>query len=418
MLRFILTHPRVLAFGLLMTLFSSFGQTFLIAIFVPRLLESFGLGAGAFGALYASATILSALCLPFFGRLIDRVPLRRFSMAAGLGLAASCFGMALAGNVATLFLSILGLRLTGQGLLSLTASTTMARVFDDGRGKALSVSSMGYPLGEGLLPLAVVLMIHGLGWRLSWMLLGILMLVIFLPATQSLLRRDPSGTRVTLRPDRSSPRANAFLKDPVFYLLLPANLVLPLVLTALFLYQIQLGESLGWDVETMASAFIGFAVARMAFSLVVGPLIDRWTSLNILPLLLIPALLGIGALLVHNAPWIAFLYLILVGASQGMAGPMMTSVWAEVYGVESLGATKGMVATFGVMATALGPMLMGAGIAADIAFEHLVMLCLALLVTATVIALFGRQLARRRATSCRPCRVPDRREELLPRASR
>jgi len=37
--RFFLTHPRVLSFGLLLTLFSSFGQTFLISIFVPRLLE-------------------------------------------------------------------------------------------------------------------------------------------------------------------------------------------------------------------------------------------------------------------------------------------------------------------------------------------------------------------------------------------
>ena len=86
MLRFILTHPRVLGFGVLLTLFSSFGQTFLISIFVPRLLESFGLGTAAFGTLYAAATLCSALCLPYFGRLIDRVPLARFSMLTGLGL--------------------------------------------------------------------------------------------------------------------------------------------------------------------------------------------------------------------------------------------------------------------------------------------------------------------------------------------
>lgn len=35
--RFFFTHPRVLSFGVLLTLFSSFGQTFLISIFVPRL---------------------------------------------------------------------------------------------------------------------------------------------------------------------------------------------------------------------------------------------------------------------------------------------------------------------------------------------------------------------------------------------
>lgn len=395
MLRFILTHPRVLAFGLLLTLFSSFGQTFLISIFVPQILDSFGLGAGKFGILYAVATVLSGLSLPFFGRLIDRVPLRRFSLVVGLGLSASCFGMALSASVPMLFLSIFGLRLTGQGLLSLTASTTMARVFDEGRGKALSVSTLGYPLGEGLLPLAVVLMIHGLGWRMSWMLLGVLMLLVFVPATQSLLRRHPMTAVVR---DATSPvsRAGArFLRDPLFYLLLPANLAMPFILTALFLYQLQLAEWRGWSVETMAAAFIGFAVVRMLVSLVVGPLIDRWSALAILPALLIPACFGMGVLLLDDAPWIAWAYLILVGASQGMAGPMMTAVWAEVYGVKSLGATKGMVATFGVTATALGPLLLGLALGMGVGFPAIIISCLVICVACTLAAFIGRARVRR-----------------------
>jgi MFS family permease len=166
--RFFLTHPRVLSFGVLLTLFSSFGQTFLISIFVPRLLDEFALNTAQFGGLYAVATLTSAASLPFFGRLIDRVTLRSFSLAVGWGLVAACFLMATAPGVPVLFLAILGLRLTGQGLLSLTASTTMARVFTEGRGKALSVSGLGYPLGEGLLPMAIVLLVHAAGWRLSW----------------------------------------------------------------------------------------------------------------------------------------------------------------------------------------------------------------------------------------------------------
>ncbi len=164
----------------------------------------------------------------------------------------------------------------------------MARVFEEGRGKALSVSALGYPLGEGLLPLAVVLMIHGIGWRLSWILLGALMLLIFVPATQSLLRRNPM-----------------------------------------------------------------------------------------------------------RLPWIAWTYLVLVGASQGMAGPMMTAIWAEVYGVQSLGATKSMVATFGVTATALGPLLLGAALGAGMEFPAIIGICLAICGTCTVAAFIGRRMTRR-----------------------
>lgn len=47
---------------------------------------------------------------------------------------------------------------------------------------------------------------------------------------------------------------------------------------------------------------------------------------------------------------------------------MMTALWAEVYGVESLDATKGTVATFGIFATALGPLLLGGLLKAGVMF--------------------------------------------------
>lgn len=400
MLRFILTHPRILAFGVLLTLFSSFGQTFIISIFVPQILETFSLGTGEFGLLYAAATLTGAATLPFFGRLIDRMPLRRFSLLVGLGLGLACISMGLSGNVAMLFISVVGLRLTGQGLLSLTASTTMARVFQTGRGKALSVSSMGYPLGEGLLPLLIVLMIHLAGWRNSWLLLGGAILILLLPAMYSLVGAwAPTQTLPSESKNRDEgPRPLDFFRDPKFYLLLPSNLFLPLVLTALFLYQIPLADSRGWSASTMAAAFVGFAVSRMVLSFSVGPLIDRFSAVKILPFLLIPAFLGLVALLTVEAGWAAFVYLILVGASQGIAGPIMTATWAEVYGIESLGTTKSMVATFGVVSTAIGPLLLGFALSAGVGFDHVIITCLGAALVCSGAAVYGSRLLSRGMT--------------------
>lgn len=393
--RFFLTHPRVLSFGVLLTLFSSFGQTFLISIFVPRLLEEFTLNTAQFGALYAGATLVSAVSLPFFGRLIDRVTLRAFSLAVGLGLVAACFAMALAGNVAVLFIAILGLRLTGQGLLSLTASTTMARVFTEGRGKALSVSGLGYPLGEGLLPMAIVLLIHAAGWRLSWGILGGIIAVLLLPAMGSLLREvEPQHQREVVAHQTRPPQVQLW-RDAKFYLLLPGNLFLPFVLTALFLYQIPLAASRGWSVQTMATAFIGFAVARMVASLLVGPLIDRWGATRLFPVILGPGCVGLAALSLGSAPWIAFAYLILVGVSQGIASPMMTALWAEVYGVETLGATKSTVAMLGIFATAFGPVMLGVLLKAGVSFDVIVPICTVLGVAAIGISIGARSRLHR-----------------------
>lgn len=364
-----------MSFGLLLTLFSSFGQTFLISVFVPQFLTTFALDTAQFGTLYAAATLASAACLPYFGRLLDRVPLRRFTLAVGLGLALSCLALALAPNVVVLFAALLGLRLTGQGLLTLTASTTMARLFVSGRGRALSLSGLGYPLGEGIFPLGVVFLVHGVGWRLSWTILGAVIVLVLLPAIAWLLREVPANSGPAPDDHLGPPGNFALLRDGRFYALLPGNLFLPLVLTALFLYQMPLAESRGWTTQMMATGFIGFAGARMVASLLIGPWIDRYGALCLFPFILLPLCAGLVILALGSAPWVALLYLTLAGVSQGIAGPTMTSLWAEIYGVESLGATKGTVATVGVFATALGPVLLGGLLKVGVSFSLIIVGC-------------------------------------------
>lgn len=390
-LSFLQAHSQVLIFGVLLTFFSSFGQTFLISIFVPQFLEVFALDTAQFGTLYAAATLTSAASLPWFGRLLDRIPLRRFSLAAGLGLALACLTIALAPNVGVLFVALLGLRLTGQGLLSLTASISMARVFEKGRGRALSLSGLGYPLGEGLLPLGVVLLVQGVGWRLSWgMLAGVIALVL-LPAISFLLRHERQGSSAALSVKTPAMSGRiGLLRDGRFYALLPSTIFLPLVLTALFLYQIPLAEGYGWSVKTMATAFIGFATARMAGSLLIGPWIDRCGAQNLFPLTLVPACVGLIVLTLGSAPWTALVYLSLAGISQGINGPTMTALWAEIYGIESLGSIKGSVATIGVFATALGPVLVGGLLKVGVPFAVIVPGCAVLGLMAVVTGLLVR----------------------------
>lgn len=397
LIRFILHHPRILGFGVLLTLFSSFGQTFLISIFVPELLEAFEIGTGRFGILYAGATITSALGLPWLGRLLDRVPPRRVSLCAGIGLAGACFLMSAAWNLPSLFAGLVGLRLCAQGLLGLTASTTMARMFQQGRGKALSISALGYPIGEAVLPLGIVLLIEVIGWRMGWVTIAMVILALLLPAILLLMRKnDGMKSAECDAPPSPAGARPAMFRDPVFYLLMPANLLMPVVLTALFLYQIPLAASKGWSAQTMAQGFVGFALVRVAASFLTGPWIDRWSALRLLQWQLIPAVAGLAALLAGGAPWMAWLYLALVGISQGMAGPVMTATWAEVYGVERLGSIKGMVTTLAILGTALGPLVLGGALEAGAGYDQVIGFALATLVATVGLTIFGCRVARKR----------------------
>ncbi len=377
-LRLFRQHPRILSFGILLTLFSSFGQTFLISIFVPRILSDLGMGTGAFGSLYAAATVTSALTLPFFGRWLDRLPLRTYSLLVGAGLMLSCLVLSLAGNGLALFTAMVGLRLTGQGLLGLTASTTMARRFTTARGKALSVTGLGYPLGEGLLPMAMVLLMNTLGWRLSWAVLAAFIALVLLPLIFRLADRDPFPVESTRTEPSGRSSGPDLWRDQRFWLLMPGILMLPFLLTGLFLYQIPLAAHKGWTAETMASAFVGFAAMRLLFSLVVGPWVDRWGAVRLFPWYLAPVTLGLVILHHAEGEWAAFVFLVSAGMSQGAAGNIMTALWTEVYGVTALGSVKSVVAMIGVLSTALSPVLVGWLLQAGVSFDWLVPGCILL----------------------------------------
>lgn len=132
---------------------------------MPYFLEDFALNNTSFGSMYSIATLVSAGTLPYLGQWIDHLPLRKYSLLVASGLVIASLRVAVSWHVALLFIGIILLRLSGQGLSSHTAQTAMARYFTDERGKALSISSLGYPIGEGILPLAIAGLLGIFSWR-------------------------------------------------------------------------------------------------------------------------------------------------------------------------------------------------------------------------------------------------------------
>ena len=85
------------------------------------------------------ATLVSALSLTQFGRIADYL-----SVAAVPLLAAATIGMAYTSSIAMLVIVIFGLRLFGQGMMTHTAITAIARWYVAQRGRAVSVVTVGH----------------------------------------------------------------------------------------------------------------------------------------------------------------------------------------------------------------------------------------------------------------------------------
>jgi len=362
-----LTRPAfaLLTFGFALTFLSSFGQTFLVSLFVPSFLEAFQLSQGGFGALYAAATLASAAFLPWAGGMIDRVRLNRFSVGVVILMASSAAVLAVAWSPWVLLLGLFGVRLAGQGLSSHTALTAMARYHGATRGRALALSGLGYSAGEALLPLAASVAIASVGWRASWGLVGGLTLVAFAPSLVLLLRR--SGVEldpVRLARPRQEEGSRSWsrrevLRDVRFLGILPAALMSPFWVTGFFLYQAAIAEARGWSLPLLASAFLAYAAMRVLASLAAGGLVDRFSARRLFPLSLLPMAGALLVILSSSALPVAYLYMGGLGVSVGLGATIKPALWAELYGVEHLGAIKSMMGTLMVVSTAGSPLLIG-----------------------------------------------------------
>lgn len=361
-IHFFRANRSLLGFGLVTALSTSFGQTFFISLFLVEFQDAFRIGKSEFGWVYAAATLLSAFLLPIAGGRIDGADLRRYTTAIMAGLALSALVVSLSGNVWMLAAGLLGLRLFGQGLLGHISQTVMAREFGFSRGRALGVAGIGYPLGEALLPIACAVLLRFVPWRGVWLLVALMASFVLLPIILHLLRDQASLDRAGVPSDAPAVGdldRRQLWRDRRLYLVLPSVLVLPFVLTGLFLYQAVLAEGKGWAFEWMAAAFAAFALARALSSLAIGPVIDRFTATRLLPLYMLPLAGGLSIVVAGSSPFVAFLYMVLAGVTAGASGSIASAVWAELYGAGNVGRVRSVAAAFAVFTTAASPALMG-----------------------------------------------------------
>lgn len=356
-------YPYKLSYGALHYFFSSIGQTFLISVSVPFLLTDLSLSSSDFSNSYAIATIASAFTLPLIGGWVDRANLKHLSLAGGLGLILACAVMFSADRLLLLIPGLFLLRFFGQGGMILIGSTATAKFFHEQRGKALSVVGLGLAIAETFTPILLIFLINDFGWRMSWMVLAAAVLFLFIPLTRLLIKTDTASPQPAPRQSATSDfTRREVLRDPKFYFLLPTFMFLPFFITGIFIHQNLLAAAKGWSMDWMAFCFVGYGLAKVATSFLGGALVDRFSAQKVFTLYLLPVALGLTLILTIDHRLSALAYMISLGMTASLGSLTGVALWAELYGVKNLGAIKSMTTTFMVVATAIGPIVIGYGL--------------------------------------------------------
>ncbi len=375
--KFFSNHIHLLAYGVLLTFLSGFGQTFLIALYLPSIQNTFQISDAGFSAIYAAATLLSAFSITWLGRFIDKVLIFRFTVLVLIGLSAMLLLFSQVRFVPMLFVAIYGLRLFGQGLLSHTSVTAMARFFDEGRGKAISIASLGHPLGEMLLPIVVVSAIYAFGWRCTVMLTsGLVALAI--PVSIYLLKTNLNFSKLRKYvPVRFSKEETIrakplkILRSKIFWILMPSTLASGSIGTGFLLFKLKMGLVYSWSPTFVAVGFTLYAMGNALANVLGGILSDRYSGKQLFPFYLLPAILGVLCLTFSTQPWVYIALVGGIGFSNGLGGTLKNVTLAELYGIKIIGSVRSLFITVMIFSTALGPFFFGLLLDAGISYSQI-----------------------------------------------
>ena len=253
-------------------------------------------------------------------------------------------------------------------------------------------------LGEFLLPILIVYLLSFIYWRDLWIQTSILILFV-LPLFSYFTVKDIS---IFSREGKNGNNENEFslvkswtrkevLLDLKFYTMLPSLLAPAFIITGIVINQSFIIESKQWGEYAIAKAFMFYSIFTVVTLFFSGLLVDKFTSKKMLPILNIPLLLSLITLIFLDHPFSAFIFMGLLGITNGLSNVLLSSLWAEIYGVNYLGSIKALTGSLMVFSTALATAVFGTLVDLGYSIENIATICSVYTVISIVLVLIFKK---------------------------
>ena len=360
---FLVKNAPWLMAGALLTLLSSFGQTFFISIFAAEIQTEFSLSHGSWGGIYALGTTTSAVVMIWAGGLTDKFRVRTLGPAVLLLLAFACLLMAFNPYAWFLPIVIFALRLSGQGMTTHIALVAMARWFVAARGRALSISALGFSVGQAVLPIIFVMLLGVIDWRILWIfaafisLAGVPLLIRLLRqerTPQSMANENPSfgmDARFWTRIDA--------IRHPLFWCMVPSILGPSAFNTAFFFHQVHFAGLKDISHVTLVAQFPLYTAVSVGAMLLSGWGLDKVGTPRLIPFFQVPMIAAFIVFGLAENLYGIVIGFVMLGLTAGASATLPSAFWAEFYGTKYIGSVKALAAAVMVLGSAIGPGITG-----------------------------------------------------------
>lgn len=399
LLPYLRANASFLTAGAMLTFLSSFGQTYFISLFAGEVRTSFDLSHGAWGGIYMVGTMASAAVMIWAGGLTDLFRVRVLAPIVLGGLAAACLAMAFNPWVWALPFIVFALRFFGQGMCSHIAVIAMARWFVATRGRALSIASLGFAMGEALVPMAVVAAMSMMAWQNLWVM-GAMVCIAAIPILSRLLaqERTPAShadSDISVGMSGRHWRRMEALRHPLFWCMVPAVLGPAAFNTAFFFHQVHVSEIKGLEHLVFVSFFPLYTAVGITSMVLSGWALDRLGTARLTPFYQLPMVAAFLTFAITQSAGGLALGFVFLGMTSGANSTLPNAFWAEFYGTAHIGSIKSMATAVMVLGSAIGPGLTGLLIDLGVGIETQFIGVAMFFVATTLLMVFGITRAAR-----------------------
>ncbi len=326
--------------------------------FIKPLSAEFGWSRQTIALAFASASFTLGLCSPVLGWLLDRFGPRRVLLPC-IVLFAAAFGSlsTLHKSLPQLFCTFILIGAIGNATAQLGYTRAVSTWFRERRGAALAILLTGSSLGMVAVPILAQSLITSVGWRMSYVILGSLPLLIAFPIAALFVRERRQ--EVGVGANAATPRDASALKSRAFWILL-ATLILGAMSTTGIITQLSaLLTDRGINAAGAGYAVAAAGAASFVGRLSTGWLLDRFFAPRVGMFLLFTTSLGLYLLKTAATLPTALVAAVLIGFSMGGESDVTPYVLARYFGLKTLGLLYGWAWMAFAIAAAAGSILLG-----------------------------------------------------------
>jgi MFS transporter, OFA family, oxalate/formate antiporter len=340
------------------------------SIFLVPLQHEFGTSRTAISQVFAMINLVAAACMPLVGILIDRYGARRTVMLGAIAVAAGFFLLSRISSLWQLYAIILAMQGAALRFIDpLPYQTVVGRWFIRMRGRAMGLVMVGPGIGGLIVPPVMGLIIERFGWRAAYMLGGVLILGVAVPAALLIYNRpEDLGQRPFGESELTPAAAAARMSGATFkqaigssqFRMLGAVAVLCYVTSGVVSLQLPaILQETGLRVSESALFFgvmLGVsAVGRLA----AGALMDRYPGGRVQGTALCG--MGLAALLLlrPDVPALRVMFVVAYGLCMGGAYTSFAVATQELFGVRAFGRIYSIITVMVLLGTTAGNYLGG-----------------------------------------------------------